>query len=268
MTTAISQSLDRTAIIPSLAELRARLSDQYGDLSKHGWRVRAKWHFQYFSPELWYEAVVDNLVNEQTAWIDIGGGSAVFPSNQRLSELLSARCGKLVGVDPSPNIHANPYVHERAQCLIEDYSSEQQFDLATFRMVAEHIQNPERVIATLHKLLKPGGMVVIYTPSCRSISALAASLTPHWLHQRVANVLWKAEENDVFPTAYKMNTRNQLRKLFAAGRFNEVDFRSLPDCSVLQRYRWLYPVELLFWRSWTLIGIPYPECNLLGIYQK
>ncbi len=269
MTTQTLQSSNGSdQFIPSRAEMRARLAKQYGDLSKHGWRVRAKWRFQYVSPELWYEAVVDTLVNEQTQWIDIGGGSAVFPSNRNLSRTLAAHCRKLVGVDPSENIHSNEFVHERAQRMIEDYTTDERFDLATFRMVAEHIQQPDAVVAKLRSLIQPGGKVVIYTPSRWSLSALAASMTPHPLHQRVARLLWHAEEDDVFPTAYKMNTRRRLQAVFEAGGFREVGFRHLADCSIMQRFRAIYPVELLAWRSWSLTGLPYPECNLLSIYEK
>jgi hypothetical protein len=68
-------------ILPSEQELRKRFRSQYGDLSKHGWRVNEKWRFGYFSPEAWYEAVVDRLVTGETTWIDVGGGKAVFPDN-------------------------------------------------------------------------------------------------------------------------------------------------------------------------------------------
>jgi 2-polyprenyl-3-methyl-5-hydroxy-6-metoxy-1,4-benzoquinol methylase len=254
--------------IPTPQQMHDRLAEHYGDLSKHGWRVRQKWRFQYFSPELWYEAVVDQLVNSETTWIDIGGGSAVFPGNAKLSKTLADRCHKLVGVDPSANIHSNPFVHQRVQAMIEDFETPEQFDLATFRMVAEHIQQPEKVIATLRRLIKPGGKVVIYTPSRWSASAVVASMTPHQIHTAAARLLWKAKEEDVFPTAYKMNTRRQLREVFEADGFEETDFRHIADCSILQRFRWLYPLELLGCRLWTLARIPYPESNLLGVYQR
>jgi hypothetical protein len=53
------------SVLPSGQELRKRLQSQYGDLSKHGWRVRLKWRFGYISHELWYEAVVDRLVTNE-----------------------------------------------------------------------------------------------------------------------------------------------------------------------------------------------------------
>lgn len=254
--------------MPTHGQMRERLVQQYGDLSRHGWRVRQKWRFQYFSPELWYEAVVDGLVNGETTWIDIGGGNAVFPASKTLSKTLADRCRKLVGVDPSENIHSNEFLCERWQGMIEDFETDEQFDVATFRMVAEHIQDPEAVVAKLQCIVKPGGKVVIYTPSRWSVSAMIASATPHQLHTLAARILWRADEDDVFPTAYKMNTRRQLREYFVKGGFKKADFRKLADCSILQRFRWLYPLELLGYRCWTMTGIPCPECNLLGVYEK
>ena len=45
---------------------------------------------------------------------------------------------------------------------VEVCDSRHRFDLITLRMVAEHIQDPDRSIARLAELLKPGGLVVIY----------------------------------------------------------------------------------------------------------
>src|SRR5262245_46224171 len=76
------------------------------------WRRRA---FSYFTPDDVYEGLVAQLVFPRTAWIDVGGGRDVFPANPRLARLLAERCEVLVGVDPSPNILENGFVHERVQ---------------------------------------------------------------------------------------------------------------------------------------------------------
>ena len=129
-------------VLPSEQELRNRLQSQYGDLSKHGWQVKLKWRFGYYSPEAWYEAVVDRLVTKETTWIDVGGGKELFPHNEHLSRKLADRCKKMVGVDPSDNIHQNEFADERVQSTIEEYTTDQSFDLATLRMVVSTSGNP------------------------------------------------------------------------------------------------------------------------------
>src|SRR5205823_1821215 len=104
-------------------------------LAACGWGVRRRQRFGFFTPDDHYEALVRRLVRPGTRWLDVGGGSSVFPHNPALARELAVTAGLLVGVDPSDNIHANPFVHERQQCLIEDYQTLHQFDLSTFRMV-------------------------------------------------------------------------------------------------------------------------------------
>src|SRR5262245_57013677 len=132
---------------------------------KEGRWARRREHCGYFSPDDWYEALVCRLVALETRWLDVGGGSSPFPHNVALAAELSKRCRLLVGVDPSPNVQTNPFVHEQAQRPIEEFESPHRFDLATLRMVAEHIADPPRVVGKLRDLLVPGGLVVVYTVS-------------------------------------------------------------------------------------------------------
>ena len=241
---------------------------QYGDISGRGWRAQLQSKAGYIPPEMWYRAVVDRLVTERTNWIDVGGGKAVFPDSDDLSRALAKRCKILVGVDPSDNIKTNPFVHERAKCTIEEFHSDRLFDLATFRMVVEHIREPRLAIASLAKLISVGGKVVIYTPNRWSAASIAASVIPQSLHSRFAHFLWRAKDEDVFPTVYKMNTRRQLQTVFEEGGFKEVAFARLDSCSISQRFRAVYPVELWTRRAFRFASLPYPESNLLGVYEK
>ena len=64
------------------------------------------------------------------SWLDVGGGHNIFPENPALAEALVSRCSTVVAVDPSANVHDNRFVQERVQAFIEDYRTDQQFDLA------------------------------------------------------------------------------------------------------------------------------------------
>lgn len=255
-------------ILPTRDQLRSAHEAKYGDLSRHGWRVRLRHRFGYFEPDAWYENVVDGLVADGCQWIDVGGGKDVLPLNHDLAERLASRCGCLVGVDPSENIAENSLVHERVQCTVEEYHTERKFDLATLRMVAEHIVDPDAAIAALARLLRPGGKVVIYTPNRWSPLSLVANLVPFRWHPRVTQLLWQTKDDDVFPTVYRMNSRRRLRQLFAQGGFREVAFVYLDACCLFQRFRPLYFLELSLWRLCSALGLHYPENNLLGVYER
>ena len=249
--------------------LEALFRRHSGDPLQHGWRVRMRHQFRYFDPDSWYQAAVEQLVTEECRWIDVGGGKSIFPHEPRLSNELAQRCKYLVGVDPSDNIHQNELVDERHQCTIEQFHCEEPFDLATLRMVAEHIEQPETVVTTLAEQIRPGGHVVIYTPHKWSVLSILAHLIPDSLHATLARLAAPdRQDEDVFPTCFRMNTRKQLNSLFERGGFREVAFSYLDDCSVLQRFPVTCFLELTIWKMFRTLGLRYPENNLLGVYQR
>ena len=157
--------------LPPATFIRRRISNEVRQIgSGRRWSPRRRFRFQYYLPADVYETLVSTLVPTGGAWIDVGGGHDIFPENPRLAQTLAQRAGLVVGVDPSDNILRNPFVHERHQALIEDFVTDQQFDLATLRMVVEHVVNPPVVVAALRKLIRPGGYVVILTVN-RAVSA-------------------------------------------------------------------------------------------------
>jgi SAM-dependent methyltransferase len=171
-------------------------------------------------------------------------------------------------VDPDETIDENTFVHRRHKTSIENFQSEQQFDLLTLRMVAEHFADPERVVESLSQLTKPGGKVVIYTINRWSAVSIITWLTPFTLHHPIKSLLWGSEEKDTFPVTYRMNTRRALLRLFQEAGFKERYFVYLDDCRSLSRFRATLFCELYSWKVLRAVGCRYPENCLLGIYQR
>ena len=254
--------------LPSREELKELFLQKHGRPEEIGWAPRRRFRFEYYLPADVYEATVKKHVFDGCAWIDIGGGHSIFPENAGLACSLASRCSRIVAVDPSENIDRNTFVHQRSRCVIEDYHTDQQFDLATLRMVAEHISDPSGVVEALQRLLRPGGKVIILTVNLWSPITLVSQLTPFSLHNPVKKMFWGGEEKDTFPVQYKMNTRKGLRVLFEQRGFGELAFVYLDDLSTFGRYRRLNYVELMIWRLFRRFGIHYPETCLLGVYVK
>jgi SAM-dependent methyltransferase len=248
-----------------LTRLRAR---RFRDPSREGWAVRHRLRFQYFLPDDCYAALLDRCVTEETRWLDVGGGACMLPYNKPLARTLGDRCRLLVGVDPSANLDANSYVHERARCVLEEYETDHVFDLATLRMVAEHVQDPPRLVAALGRLLRPGGLAVIYTVDRWSPVTLVSRLVPNHLHHAVKRHIWGGEEKDTFPAFYRMNTHRALRSVFEAAGFRERLFTRLDDCATFGQIRWLNWLELAAWKGLQAAGLRYPESCLLAVYER
>ncbi len=233
-----------------------------------GWSPRIRRRFGYFTPDEWYEATLFRLVENGTDWLDVGCGRDLFPSNRPLARLLSTRAHTLVGLDPSENIEMNEFVHERAKCPLEEYETDRRFDLISLRMVAEHIADPSPAVAALGRLTRNAGRIVVYTVSKWSPVSLLAAATPVAVHRALKRTLWKVLPEDTFPTAYRMNTRKELRRLFAAGGFVEESFLYLDDCRGLSWSPLTLMLELSGWRALRAVGLRYPELCLLGVYRK
>jgi SAM-dependent methyltransferase len=253
---------------PTREEMEKYFREKYGDPARTGWGPKLRYRFGYFQPADVYEATLAALVGDGDSWIDIGCGRDLLPGNSRLAKILSSRCGLLVGVDDSANVLENELLHEKARCRIEDYRTDRKFDLATLRMVAEHIQEPESAVQSIARLVRPGGKAVIFTINRWSPISLVSWLAPFQLHHAVKKLIWRTEEKDTFPVAYKMNTRRHLRRLFQGAGFRESRFSYLNDCSASQNSYALQLVELSLQRACGMLGLRYPENCLLGIYEK
>jgi SAM-dependent methyltransferase len=254
--------------LPARAELEALFREKYGDPAACGPGPRSRFRVGYYTPDDVYEALIDRLVTEGCAWLEVGGGHDLFPWNRPLARALADRCGVLVGVDPSDTIEENPFLHERVRAAIEDFQSPRTFDLVTLRMVAEHIADPESAVASLARLVKPGGKVVVYTVNHWSPLAVLAWVTPFWVHHPLKRLLWGTEEKDTFPVVYRMNTRKRLASLFHGHGFTEGLFAYLDDCATFHNVRGLNRLELATWRLLQGLGLRYPENCLLGVYEK
>ncbi len=247
-------------------ELPALFEEKYGQTGVIGWGPARRRRAGYYQPADLFEATVAKYVTAGCAWVDVGGGHQIFPENPALARRLAARSEIVVAVDPDANVLDNPFVHERHQMLLEAFRSERHFDLATLRMVVEHVQDPTRFVASLRRLMKPGGTVIVFTVDRWAPLSVMSALTPFGLHHPVKRLFWGGDERDTFPVQYRMNTRADLSTVFMREGFAETGFAYLDDLSTFGRFRSLGALELRLWSAWRRLGRPYPERCLLGIY--
>jgi 2-polyprenyl-3-methyl-5-hydroxy-6-metoxy-1,4-benzoquinol methylase len=255
-------------ILPSENELEALRVQKYGPVDAMGWLVRRRRRFRYYLPADVYETLVSKLIVDGVRWLDVGGGRSIFPENPTLARTLAGRCTTVVAVDPSDNVRKNTSAHEAVQSTLEAYQPNEAFDVATARMVVEHVSDPESFVAALARLVRPGGAVVILTVGLWSPVTIVSRLLPFRFHHTIKRMVWGGAEEDTFPAFYRMNTRRSLRRLFDRAGFSEELFTRVDDLSVFGDFRRLGYVELLLWRSLSAVGLPYPEGCLVAVYRK
>ncbi len=125
----------------------------------------------------------------------------------------------VIGIDIEATGEQNPVIDE-FRLIAEDGRwplDDASVDLAVSDFVLEHVTNPECFVGELSRVLRPGGMFVARTISRHSLLAIAARVVPNDHHAKALERLQPGrEEQDVFRTAYKMNTRKELNRLFHA----------------------------------------------------
>lgn len=254
--------------LPTRQELEHLFIRKHGRPETTGWSPRRRFEFHYFTPADLYEACVSRYVTSGCRWLDVGGGHDIFPENPGLARDLVSRCSKVVAVDPSDNVLRNTFVHETVQKTLEEYAPGTQFDLATMRMVVEHVTDPEAFVGALSRFVRPGGLAVVFTVDLWAPITVLSRVIPFSLHHPIKRLFWSGEAEDTFPVQYRMNTRATLRRLFTSAGFSEEMFAKVDDLSLFGRYRLMNYAELTAWRSLRAIGLSYPEKCLLGVYRR
>jgi SAM-dependent methyltransferase len=254
--------------LPDATSLRQMSDFRYGPVDRRGWGPSLRAAYGHYTPDDVYEALVAGIVVPGVAWLDVGSGRHMFPNNKALAGALSARCARLVGVDPDETLQENEWVHEKVALRIDEYDGKQRFDVVTMRMVAEHVADPEAAVRSIERALRKGGIAVVFTVFAFAPIPLLTRLAPMRLRHVVKDWLWGTDARDTFPTRYRMNTRGRLRRLFGGVGMHEEAFLRLDDCRTFGRFRALCELELRVARLCQLVVLPYWEHCLLGVYRK
>ena len=130
------------------------------------------------------------------------------------------------------------------------------FDMIICRSVVEHLESPERVFREFHRVLRPGGKVIVVTPNKYDYISVIAALTPYSIHRRMARAVFQISEDDVFPTLYRANTMSAIRKVFHAVGMAEKELQMINH----------YPAYLMFSPVLFRLGVVYERLTSLPLF--
>lgn len=158
--------------------------------------------------------------------LNVGGGcnrSGAHPGVRR-------RAGRLVTVDPSPQVWADTTADERHQATLEELARDRAacFDVAFAVYVLEHVADPVAFSDAAARLVRPGGSFLALTLNRWHYFGLAT-----WTASRLGVEQWLLEhvrDADVVheyhvPTAYRMNGIRQVCRLLGDAGFTSVEVR-------------------------------------------
>jgi len=143
--------------------------------------------------------------------LEIGAGSGRF--NQNHFDL-RGKAARYVGVDPDRSVLENSYLDEAYHCTADSLPfPDESFDIVFHYYVAEHFEEPMACHREIARVLKPGGLLLFQTPSRYWYPMLAAQVTPQWFHEFYVRHFGSGRnENEVFPTYYRLNDDHAITK--------------------------------------------------------
>ena len=190
-----------------MTALAQRLKDRYfpGD---HPYRV--------------FEREVEALLRPEHTLLDAGCG--------RTAPILMKFAGKasrLIGVD-LVDFKGVPKSLELYRCDLGAIPIESGcVDVAMARSVMEHVTDPKQVYGEMHRVLRRGGHFVFLTANLWDYASIIAKLIPNGLHPWIVSKTEGRAEQDVFPVAYRTNTRRAVEKWARHAGFEIISFRYL-----------------------------------------
>jgi SAM-dependent methyltransferase len=107
------------------------------------------------------------------------------------------------------------------------------FDVVYANFVVEHLERPDHAFAEWHRVLRPGGSVILLTSNVSNPLVAAARIVPHPVRTAVKQLGPGAAARDVFPARYRANTPGVLSRLLGQAGFAPV---SVVFVATLHRY--------------------------------
>ncbi len=177
-----------------------------------------------------YQAVLAQRCAGAARWLDLGCGHHVLsPWRHEEEKKLIASAGVVVGLDYDALSLSK---HRTIDSLVRaDISrlpfADGAFDLVTANMVFEHLQEPQKQLQEIWRVLGRGGRLVFHTPNRAGYPTLLARAVPESLKERMVLLFQGRKEEDVFPAFYRINTAADIRRHARQAGFTTVEVRQV-----------------------------------------
>lgn len=192
--------------------------------------------------------IVPLHLRSSLAIYDIGGGArpCVTAETKRHFGL------KLVGVDIGGEEFAKAPAGIYDQMVVADitsYREKQVADLVVCKSTLEHVRNTEAALTAMAGLLKPGGLLLLFTPCRDAMFARLNRTLPERFKRRLLSFFMSDKADHLgFPAFYDHCTPRDFRRFIAQQGLELIDLRAYYTSTY---FSVVFPVHLL-WRVWII----------------
>jgi len=170
---------------------------------------------------------VKTLLRPDMTVLDFGAGrGAWFEDEQspfrRAMRLIKGSAHEVIGCDVDSAVLGNRSV-DRGVVIAMDQPlpfADASIDMIVSDYVLEHVQDPAWLAREFTRILRPGGWICARTPTKYNYVSLMARIVANVKHAQVLQRVQPGRKaEDVFPTAYQLNTQAAVSTHFPADRF-------------------------------------------------
>lgn len=174
---------------------------------------------------------VNALLEPHHTVLDLGAGRGEWTEDhvayRRELRRIQGKVRETIGADIDPVVSTHPAVdrHVVMDDVVTIPLEDESVDVIVSDHTFEHVAAPEELVASMRRVIRPGGWLCARTPNRFGMIGVAASLVPNKQHRQWLSRLQPGrQERDVFPTLYKMNTRRTLVRLFPAHEWDLIAY--------------------------------------------
>jgi len=221
-----------------------------------------------------YKEILESYVPTDGRWLELGCGHQILPSWIRSSKETEAalvdRTRITVGVDPVlEQVRKHSTIQHRVVATIENCPfRNNSFDFISANMVMEHVQDPGRALSEAYRIMDNRGVLVFHTPNYWNYQVFLASLMPQWMKNKLVPILEGRSDQDVFPTAYKINTVPQIERMAAQYGFRVIEIKMVNSTAISAMLFPLAVFELLLIRLLETRFLQRYRTNMIAVLQK
>lgn len=199
---------------------------------KKGVPTLEKWRHRQEPLEKQFESIILDYLRPNHLVLDAGCGITTYAE-------IKGKCRMVVGVDADPRVtrnrHIDAIIHGDLNQLPFPDST---FDVVMSWTVLEHISDPQACFNELARICKPGGLMVHTTPNALHYANFIIKSTPFKFHEWFIHKVM-GEKDTPYPTLYKVNTPQRLRKIMRDHGFQPREIRMIDTGPVY--LGWLSP---------------------------
>ncbi|MFN0204996.1 MAG: class I SAM-dependent methyltransferase [Planctomycetota bacterium] len=175
------------------------------------WEIFRKHYPDYVGPDQRYQSAIDRVLLKNYPVLDAGCGKEMG-----YARLLAKQTKGAIAFDYGSDrvaLDAGERVIPVRGDLANLALANESVGTIVTRSVLEHLEFPELVFKEFHRVLAPGGSIIAMAPNFYDYASIVSRFTPHSFHTWLVPKVVGNEEEDVFPTFYRANTRKKLKQI-------------------------------------------------------